>query len=63
MSETYLVNWKAVEKSSYVEEINANDGEHAKRKIISKYTNYPGYKGLKIQIISVKKIGKRWWSE
>lgn len=63
MSETYLVNWKAFDKSSVVEEISARNEESAKRKIISKYKNYPGYKGMEIEVISVNRINKRWWSE
>lgn len=52
----YLVNWQARSRTSYVEAVRANSLENAKKQIISKYKDYPGFENSRIEIISVKEV-------
>lgn len=52
----YLVNWQARSQTSYVEIVRANSLEDAKKQVIAKYKDYPGFENSMIEIISVKEV-------
>lgn len=56
----YLVCWHVLKKTYVEERIKAESEEDARKKIIKKYTNYPGHTGLEVKVIKVIKC-EQWW--
>lgn len=50
----FLVTWQAHNHTGHVEKIRASSSSDAKKRIINKYQNYPGFEGCEIKVRSVK---------